>query len=119
MVQITSKEMINMAASNINELIPVKYKKHFLTPTTRGRAYHLVSLGKAVWFKDKRGTTCIRMKVEPSDNVIDQVTLGVDPGTLYDGYTASTNKGQFNAELIYTDKVKDRKFIINKILGLF
>lgn len=97
--------------SNINELIPVKYKKHYLTPTTRGRAYHLVSVGKAVWFKDKRGTTCIRMKVEPSNDVINETVLGVDPGTLYDGYTVSNDKGQFNAELTYTDKVKNRNFI--------
>lgn len=97
--------------SNINELIPVKYKKKFLTPTTRGRAYYLVTHNKAVWFKDKRGTTCIRMKVEPSGDVIDEVILGIDPGTLYDGYTASTNKGQFNSEFIYTDKEKNRNFI--------
>lgn len=41
------------------ELIPVKYKKKFLTPITRGRAHHLVSVGKAIWFKDKIGTTCM------------------------------------------------------------
>ena len=100
--------------SNINELIPVKYKKRFLTPTTRGRAFYLVNQGKAVWFKDKKGTTCIRLKVEPSDYVVDDVTLGIDPGTLYDGYTVSTNNGQFNSEFIYTDKVDNRNFINDK-----
>ena len=100
--------------SNIKELIPVKYKKKFLTPTTRGRAFYLVSKNKAIWFKDKRGTTCIRMKVKPSGDVINGSTLGVDPGTFYDGYTVSNSNGQFNAEFIYTDKVDNRNFIKKK-----
>lgn len=92
------------------ELIPVKYKKKFLTPTTRGRAYHLVSVGKAVWFKDKIGTTCIRMKVEPSNNVIEGTTLGVDLGQLYDAYSVANENGSFNLQQTHNRMIRKNKY---------
>ena len=94
---------------------PVVYKKKVLMPTTWRKAKRLVTEGKAVFVKDKLGGVYLKLKYDPLKYYTQTVILGIDPGTMYDGYTVLTKKGcinyQYNHQLPINGSLKT---IMNK-----
>ena len=92
--------------------IPVKYKKTWLSPCRISRAKKLVQRGEAIWFKDKLLGTCIRLKKEPSDYVLySGYTLGIDKGTMYDGFSLVSDQGAIHFQLNHTKIIKNKNCI--------
>ncbi len=63
-----------------------------LMPTTPARARLLLSRGKAKAYRNKLGIFCIILKeeIEPDNQ---QIALGIDPGSHYEGYSVVGTQG--------------------------
>jgi hypothetical protein len=57
-----------------------------LMPTTSSRAATWIKSGKATPFW-KKGVFCVRLNVEPSDRKMQDIAVGVDPGSKKEGFT--------------------------------
>jgi len=60
-----------------------------LMPTTPNRAATWIRSGKATPFW-KHGVFCVRLNVEPSARMIQPVTIGIDPGSKKEAFTAKS-----------------------------
>jgi len=60
-----------------------------LMPTTPARARKWVKSGKATYFW-KRGVYCVRLNVDPSDNKVQPIAVGIDPGSKREGFTVKS-----------------------------
>ncbi len=60
-----------------------------LMPTTPSRARRWIKSGKATAFF-KQGVFCVRLNVEPSDRVLQDIAIGVDPGSKKEGFTVKS-----------------------------
>jgi hypothetical protein len=61
-----------------------------LMPTTPSRAKRWIRSGKATPFW-KRGVFCVRLNVEPSDRKVQDIAVGVDPGSKKEGFTVKSS----------------------------
>lgn len=102
---------------------PVRYKKLVLIPTTWRKAKRLVKIKKGVFVKDKVLGTYLKLKYNPIregdiPNENQELTLGIDPGSMFDGYTIisklDNRNFQFNHQLVIS---KSLKSIMNKRIG--
>lgn len=99
---------------------PVKYKKIVLMPTTWKKARRLVKEKRAIFVKDKVLGVYLKLKYNPikdTDIINDnqEVILGIDPGSKFDGYTVfskyDNRNFQYNHQLPIIGKLKG---LINK-----
>lgn len=60
-----------------------------LMPTTPSRAKRWIKSGKATPFW-KKGVFCVRLNQEPSGREIQQIAVGIDPGSKKEGFTVKS-----------------------------
>ncbi len=65
-----------------------------LMPTTPSRARRWIKSRKATPFW-KKGIFCVRLNVEPSDRIKQEIAVGVDPGSKKEGFTVKSNAHAF------------------------
>lgn len=65
-----------------------------LMPTKPGRARRWIKEGKATPFW-KRGVFCVRLNVPPSDTELQDIAVGIDPGSKKEGYTVKSEAHTF------------------------
>lgn len=94
--------------------IPCIYKNIALMPVKVTRAYSLVKKGRAIFVKDKKLGMYLRLKEKPSEFEKQKLALGIDYGTMWDGYSVVNEQNSHNFELEHTRKLKDRNFIKKK-----
>lgn len=91
--------------------VPVRYKKMKLMPTTWKKANKLIKLGKAVLVNDKLLGVYLKLKYKPKTTYTQPMVLGIDPGSMFDGYTVVSkdyNRNfQFNYQLPISKRLKD------------
>ena len=90
--------------------VPVRYRKMKLMPTTWRKANRLIKLGKAVLVNDKLLGVYLKLKYKPKTTYTQPMILGIDPGSMFDGYTI-VSKGynrnfQFNHQLSISGSLK-------------
>ena len=68
--------------------VPVKYKKLTLMPTTWHKANRLMKEGKAILVNDKVLGVYLKLKFKPSGFDTQDMSLGIDMGSMFEGYTA-------------------------------
>ena len=72
--------------------VPVKTKdRQHLMPMHAARARKLVRRGEATPYWDN-GIYCIRLNKEPSDRKIQEIAVGVDPGSKKEGFSVKSEK---------------------------
>lgn len=70
--------------------VPVVNKNNQpLMPTIPSRARRWIKSGKATPFW-KKGVFCVRLNVDPSDNKVQKVAVGIDPGSKREAYTVKS-----------------------------
>jgi hypothetical protein len=88
-------------------LVGVVYNGSALMPCCPARARRLIVSRKATPFINK-GVFCIRLNQPPSDNKIQQLVIGVDPGSKKEGISIVTEKKTvINIQLDAVTWVKD------------
>ena len=71
-------------------LVPVvDENQHPLMPTKPSRARRWIQSGKATPFW-KNGIFCVRLNVDPSDTELQEVAVGIDPGSKKEGFTVKS-----------------------------
>ncbi len=76
-------------------------------PTTCSRARKWISTGKATGFF-KKGVFCVRLNHEPSDDIKQEIAVGIDPGSKREAYTVKSNSHTYLNILSNTpDWIKD------------
>src|SRR5437763_2927454 len=60
-----------------------------LMPTTPARARRWIESGKATPFW-KKGVFCVRLNQEPSDRKLQQIVVGIDPGSKKEGFSVKS-----------------------------
>jgi len=89
--------------------IPVTYKGKPLMPMKYSKAAWLVKEGKAKLRKDKDGIWYLKLKFEPSGKETQEVHLGIDPGTHFDGFSVVSEQCHHeNIQINHNKSVKDR-----------
>lgn len=90
--------------------VPVRYKKIKLMPTTWKKANRLIKLGKAVLVNDKLLGVYLKLKYKPKTTYTQSMILGMDPGSMFDGYTIISKNYernfQFNHQLPISKSLK-------------
>lgn len=86
--------------------LPVKYKGKTLMPMKASRIRRFVRDGKAkIRFDRKIKQYWVQLLVEPSDKHTQEITLGIDPGSTFDGFSVvSQDTHHCNYELIQRPK---------------
>ena len=84
-----------------------------LMPTTPARAAKWIKSGKATSFW-KNGIFCVRLNVEPSKRWIQDIAIGVDPGSKKEGFTVKSASHtylniQADAHTHTQKKIKNRR----------
>jgi hypothetical protein len=74
-----------------------------LMPTTPSRARRWIKSGKATPFWNK-GIFCVRLNVEPSNNVLEPIAIGIDPGSKKEAFTVKSESHTY-PDAIGTDAV--------------
>ena len=82
-------------------------------PTTILRARRWINSGKATPFY-KKGIFCVRLNIEPSNNIKQDVCVGIDPGSKREAYTIKSEAHTYLNVLTKTpnwvkDAVKTRR----------
>ncbi len=73
-------------------LVPVIDKnQHPLMPTKPSRARRWIQTGKATPFWNN-GIFCVRLNVDPSDTELQDIVVGVDPGSKKEGFSVKSEK---------------------------
>ena len=85
----------------------VNLKNEPLMPTTLLRARRWIASGKGTPFW-KKGLFCVRLNTEPSDNKLQPIAVGVDPGSKKEGFTVKSESHTFlNVQADAVTWVKD------------
>lgn len=86
--------------------LPVKYKGMVLMPMKASRVRRFIKAGKGkLRYNSKLNQHYLQLLVPPSDYNLKEVTLGIDPGSVFDGFSiVSGNKHLTNIELIQRPK---------------
>ena len=80
-----------------------------LMPTAWRRAMKWIKSGKATPFW-KRGVFCVRLNQEPSGRVLQDITIGIDPGSKKEGITVKSASHTFlNIQMDTVTWVKEAK----------
>ena len=88
-------------------LVGVVYNGEAMMPCSPARARRLIASNEATPFIHK-GVFCIRLNRAPSDNKIQPITIGVDPGSKKEGLSITTkSKTVINIQLDAVTWVKD------------
>jgi hypothetical protein len=78
-----------------------------LMPTTPSRARRWIKERKATYFW-KGGIFCVRLNVAPSNDVKQEIVVGIDPGSKREGYTIKSESHTYaNLQANAIDWVKD------------
>lgn len=110
-----SKSTIKKKTPLYQKRIPVVYKEKPLTPCTIQRSYHIVKEGRGVFVKDKVFGWYLKLKKKNTRNKKTvKYSLGIDPGTLFTGFSVTSKKYNFNFEVEQTLKFLDTKHFIKK-----
>ena len=89
--------------------IPVVYRNKPLMPMTWKRAKKYCKLGFGRIRSTKDRLIYLQLLKEPSGFNIQPIVLGIDPGSMFDGFTVLSNKEHLlNIELIHTKDIKKR-----------
>ena len=67
-----------------------------LMPTKPSRARRWIKQGKATPFFNK-GVFCVRLNVEPADSQLDDVVVGIDPGSKKEAFTVKSEHHTYRA----------------------
>jgi hypothetical protein len=67
----------------------VNLKQEPLMPTTPSRASRWIKSGKATPFW-KKGIFCVRLNGEPSNQEVQEIAVGIDPGSKKEGFTVKS-----------------------------
>ena len=79
-----------------------------LMPTSPSRARRMVKAGEATPFF-KIGVFCVRLNKIPSNNITQQIVIGIDPGSKKEAYTVKSSSYTYlNAQCDAITWVKDR-----------
>ena len=70
-------------------VVVVDENQHPLMPTKPSRARRWIQSGKATPFW-KNGIFCVRLNVAPSDTELQEIVVGVDPGSKKEGFTVKS-----------------------------
>lgn len=73
-----------------------------LMPTTPARARKWVKSGKATAFF-KKGLFCVRLNVEPSGRILQEIAVGIDPGSKKEAFTIKSESHTYLS--VQTDAV--------------
>jgi hypothetical protein len=92
----------------------VIYKGKRLSPITYKRADKLIKKGFAIPVKDKQLGWYLKLKKKPSNNYIQPLTLGIDPGTMFDGYSVVGKVVEQNFELEHSQVVRIKNYLKGK-----
>jgi hypothetical protein len=86
--------------------LPVKYLGKALMPMKASRVRRFIKEGKArLMFDRKLNQHWLKLLVEPSSLIIQEVVLGIDPGSTFDGFSVVSNQKHLgNWELIQKPK---------------
>lgn len=104
--------------------VPVVYKNKSLMPTTWKKALRLMKLKKAILVKDKVLGVYLKLKFKPKTTYTQSVSLGIDPGSMFDGYSVISEDEdihrnfQFNHQLAISKSLKsimDKKRMYRKL----
>lgn len=77
-----------------------------LMPTTSARARKWIKSGKATPFW-KKGVFCVRLNVGPSDKKVQDIVVGIDPGSKREGFTVKSEQHTYlNVQANAVDWVK-------------
>jgi len=84
-----------------------------LMPTKPSRARRWIRSGKATPFWNK-GIFCVRLNVEPSDNILEPIVIGIDPGSKKEAFSIKSESHtylniQADAVTWVKDAVKTRR----------
>lgn len=86
-------------------------------PTKASRARRWLKTGKAVIVHNDLNVFCIRLVTEPSDSVVQDVVLGIDPGSMFTGASVQTSKTTlFKGHLALPRKAIAKKMESRKLL---
>jgi hypothetical protein len=90
------------------QYVPVVDKnQNPLMPTTPNRAATWIKSGKATPFF-KKGVFCVRLNVEPSARNMQDIAIGIDPGSKREGFTIGSEAHQYlNIQTEAVQHVKD------------
>jgi hypothetical protein len=90
--------------------VPVKYKNLVLMPTRLRKAKILVREGKAIFeYDNKLKLRYLQLKVSPSDTKLQELRLGFDIGSYFDGISIVGSKSHnINVEIIHDRSIKER-----------
>ena len=92
--------------------VPVRYKKTVLMPTSWRKATKLMKEGKAILVNDKVLGVYLKLKYKPKTTYTQTMVLGIDPGSMFDGYTvvsddeAHCRNFQYNHQLPIIKRLK-------------
>lgn len=79
-----------------------------LMPTSPRRARRMMESGKATGFW-KRGVFCVRLNMEPSARNIQNIAVGIDPGSKREGFSVKSEAHTFlNIQAVAVSYVKDK-----------
>ena len=70
-------------------VVVVDENQHPLMPTKPSRARRWIQSGKATPFS-KNGIFCVRLNVDPSDTELQEIAVGIDPGSKKEGFTVKS-----------------------------
>ncbi|MGZ3629394.1 MAG: RRXRR domain-containing protein [Ktedonobacteraceae bacterium] len=90
-------------------------KQRPLMPTTPSRARRWIKSGKATAFW-KGGLFCVRLNAEPSAREVQPVAVGIDPGSLREGYSVlSTAHTYLNIQAEARDGVREAERVSTRM----
>lgn len=105
-----------MKVTKQNYRIPVILKNHTpLHPIHINRALDMVKHHKAVFIKDRVIGPYVKLLYTPKDlHIKSYFILGIDPGSLWDGYTILNSRICINYEVEHSQVVYNRNYIKTK-----
>lgn len=92
--------------------VPVRYKNKPLMPTTWRKALRLMKSKKAILVNDKVLGVYLKLKFKPKTTYTQPIALGIDPGSMFDGYSVisededSHRNFQYNHQLPISKSLK-------------
>lgn len=95
--------------------LPVKYKKLVLMPMRWKRIKRLMKEGKGILVRDKILGLYFKLKYKPKSTETQSISLGIDPGSMFDGYSIISKSNQINLQFNHQLAIsKSLKSIMNK-----
>lgn len=78
--------------------LPVKYKKLVLMPMRWKRIKRLMKEGKGILVRDKILGLYFKLKYKSKSTETQSISLGIDPGSMFDGYSIISKSNQINLQ---------------------